>query len=233
MLRCMRAALLSLLPWLVACGSVGGADPDAGPDADADAPPGCQPTVLLAGGSDVVAQGWSIVMQQPATLGNGADYVSLSTTTTTGSRTSGQLLLSRAGVLELGKPFALQMVMMVESVSRHNQLDSAAAILGSFTPPFGNSVDRAQMIYLDSGAVGWADDTQTYAFAVAGSGYHTYELSVDAAGAARLTIDGAAALMRAGFMFNGTIALGDQTNDPNVDGVLRIRSVTKLCLPGA
>lgn len=35
--------------------------------------------------------------------------------------------------------------------------------------------------------------------------------------------------MRTGFVSNGAIAIGDQTNDANVDSVLRIRSVTKLC----
>ena len=59
--------------------------------------------------------------------------------------------------------------------------------------------------------------------------YHTYVLSVDAAGVANVTIDGAAALTRAGYVTNGTIAVGDQSNDANVDGTLRIRSVKKLC----
>jgi hypothetical protein len=189
----------------------------------------CEPDVLLVGGMDVAAQGWSLVMQPPAQLSNGPDYVRLATSTTTGASTSGQLLLNYPGAVETGKPFKLQIVMLVESVNPHNSFDSAAAILGSFTPPFGAGNDRSQMIFLDSNRIGWADDTQSFDAAVANNAYHTYELSVDAANVARVSIDGNAALMRTGFTFNGAIAIGDQTNDANVDSVLRIRSVTKLC----
>ena len=119
--------------------------------------------------------------------------------------------------------------MPVESVNPHNGLDSAAAIMGSFTPPFGAGNDRNQMIYLDSAKVGWADDTQSFAVSVVDNTYHTYELSVDAANVAQVTVDGVPALTRNGFVWNGAIAIGDQTNDLNVDSALRIRSVTKLC----
>jgi hypothetical protein len=109
-------------------------------------------------------------------------------------------------------------------------LDSAAAILGSFTPQFGAGNDRNQMVYLDPAKIGWADDSQSFAVTVTNSAYHTYELSVDAAGTATVTVDGIPALTRGGFVFNGAVAIGDQTNDPNVDSTLRIRSVTRLCL---
>ncbi|MBC7974725.1 MAG: hypothetical protein H7138_07030, partial [Myxococcales bacterium] len=128
-----------------------------------------------------------------------------------------------------GEPFKLSVELQVEAVNPHNLLDSGAAILGSFTSPFGTGTDRSQMIFLDSAAVGWSDDTQSAAFNVLDGAYHTYELSVDASRVARVTVDGAPALTRNNFTTNGTIALGDQTNDPNVDGTVRIRSVTLLC----
>jgi len=215
---------------LAGCGSVqtpaidAKVDIDAAPDAA-----GCQPKVLLAGGTSVTTQGWSVVMQPPAQLTNGPDYASLQTSTNMGATTSGQLLLNYPGALETGKPFRLQVVMLVESVKPHNQFDSAAAIMGSFAPPFGVGNDRNQMVYLDAGKVGWGDDTASFDAQVANNAYHTYELSVDASGMARFTIDGVLALTRAGFTFNGAIAIGDQTNDPNVDSTLRIRSVTRLC----
>lgn len=184
---------------------------------------------LLVGGADITAQGWTVVPQSPYTLTYGADYVRLETSTNTGARTSGQLLLSKANAIDGTKPFKLQVTMQVESASRHNQLDSGAAILGSFTPTVGNSVDRAQMIYLDSAAIGWADDTQSAAFAVTDGAYHVYGLSVDAAKVATVSIDGVAKLTRNNFTTNGNIAIGDQTNDPNVDGVTRIKSVELLC----
>jgi hypothetical protein len=114
-------------------------------------------------------------------------------------------------------------------VSPHNSFDSAAAILGSFTPPLGAGTERSQMIYLDSAAIGWADDTQSAAFAVTDGAYHVYELAVDAARVATVSIDGVAKLTRNDFTTNGTIAIGDQTNDVNVDGVVRIQSVEQIC----
>jgi hypothetical protein len=232
----MRGNLVIAFVSAAGCGNVESMTSDASVPVDAPAlidaaidAVTCQPQVLLSGGTDVAAQGWTVVMQPPAQLSNGADYVRLTTTTTVGASSGGQLLLNYPGAVDTGKPFKLQIVMLVESVNPHNQFDSAAAILGSFTPPFGAGSDRGQMIFLDSNSVGWADDTQSFATPVANNAYHTYELSVDAGNVARLGVDGSAALMRTGFAFNGAIALGDQTNDANVDSTLRIRSVTRLC----
>ncbi|RYZ46644.1 MAG: hypothetical protein EOO72_01455 [Myxococcaceae bacterium] len=184
---------------------------------------------LLVGGTDIAAQGWTPVMQAPNTLTYGADHVRLATSTNNGGRTSGQLLITRANALDATKPFKLQVTMQVESVNTHNSLDSGAAILGSFTPPFGNSMDRSQMIYLDSAALGWSDDTQSAAFPVTDGAYHVYELAVDAAKVATVSVDGVAKLTRSNFTATGTIAIGDQTNDANVDGAVRIKSVERIC----
>ncbi|RKH06699.1 hypothetical protein D7V97_22260 [Corallococcus sp. CA053C] len=184
---------------------------------------------LLVGGTDIAAQGWATVTQAPNTLTYGADHVRLATSTNTGARTSGQLLITRANAFDATKPFKLQVTMQVESANTHNSLDSGAALLGSFTSPFGNATDRSQMIYLDSAAVGWADDTQSAAFPVTDGAYHVYELAVDAAKVATVSIDGVAKLTRNNFTVTGTIAIGDQTNDPKVDGVVRIKSVERLC----
>jgi hypothetical protein len=196
---------------------------DAASEIDA---PTCNP--LLDGSKDITAQGWSIIQQAPAALTYGADYVRLETKM--GKTTSGQLLLTRAGAIEPGKPFKLQVTMLVESVNDHNGLDAAAAIMGSFTAPFGMGNDRPQMLYLDSGAIGWADDSLSFPFTVTDNAYHLYELSVDAVGVATVSVDGSQALTRKGFTTNGTIAIGDQTNDPNVDAAIRIKSVVRPCL---
>ncbi|NBD08278.1 hypothetical protein [Corallococcus silvisoli] len=184
---------------------------------------------LLVGGEDLAAQGWTTVSQAPSALTYGADYVSLATSTNVGGRTSGQLLIVRANAVDPTKPFTLRVTMQVESVNAHNSLDSGAAIMGSFTPSVGNSTDRAQMIYLDSAKLGWADDTQSAAFAVTDGAYHVYELAVDAAKLATVSVDGVAKLTRNNFTTTGTIAIGDQTNDANVDGTTRIKSVERLC----
>lgn len=228
-----RSVLLAIA--LSACGSGKPAATDASPAADApglDAAP-C-PITLLTGGTDAAAQGWAIVMQGPATLTNVADFVQLQTSTTPGAKVSGQLLLSYPGAVEMGKPFKIQVVMRVDTVNPHNQFDAAAAILGAFTAQtgFGTTVERAQMIYLDPTKIGWADDSPSFPsspFSVTDGVYHIYELSVDAGGAATVSVDGIHALARNGFTTNGAIAVGDQTNAPNVDSTLRIRSVTRLC----
>ncbi|MFP2905288.1 hypothetical protein ACLESD_09570 [Pyxidicoccus sp. 3LFB2] len=184
---------------------------------------------LLVGGTDITAQGWTAVTLGSNTLTYGADHVRLATSTISGGRTSGQLLITRANAFDATKPFNLRVTMQVESVNTHNALDSGAAILGSFTPPAGNATDRSQMLYLDSAAIGWADDTQSAAFPVTDGAYHVYELAVDAAKVATVSIDGVAKLTRNNFTTTGTIAIGDQTNDANVDGAVRIKSVERLC----
>lgn len=184
---------------------------------------------LLVGGDDITAQGWTPVSLMPNTLTYGEDYVRLETSTNSGGRTSGQLLITRANAFDATKPFTLHVTMQVESVNRHNSLDSGAAIMGSFTLPYGNSTDRSQMLYLDSAAIGWADDTQSAAFSVTDGKYHVYEFAVDAAKVATVSIDGVVKLTRNNFTPTGTLAIGDQTNDPNVDGAMRIKSVELLC----
>jgi hypothetical protein len=185
---------------------------------------------LLVGGDDIEAQGWKAnSFSTPSALTYGADHVRLATSTTSGGSTSGQLLIVRANAFDPTKPFTLHVTALVESVNPHNTLDSGAALLGSLTGQAGTSAERAQMIYLDSAAIGWADDTQSAAFPVTDGAYHVYELAVDAAKVATVSIDGVAKLKRNNFTSNGTLAIGDQTNDPSVDGVMRIKSVERLC----
>lgn len=174
-----RSLLLALLVPVAAaaCGTTKPTVADASPPADAPAADAATcPTQLLTGGTDVAAQGWSVVMQAPATLTNGPDFVKLQTSTDPGAKVSGQLLLTYPGAVEIGKPFKIQVVMLVETVSPHNQFDAAAAILGSFTPAAGTTAERDQMIYLDSAKIGWADDnpnTAPFAFMVTDNAYHT------------------------------------------------------------
>lgn len=228
----MRRTSIVLAIALLGCGEVKPTEPDAPPpdappDMAPDAPAAC-PKTLLTGGMPVEAQGWIVNMQAPATLSYGADHVRLETTTTTGANSGGQLLMRLPGVLP-APPFRVRVELLVERVNTHNQFDAAVGILGSFTPAFGTPTDRGQMIYLDAAAIGWADDTQSVAATILNNAYHTVELFVDAAAAAQVTLDGAAAFSRANFVSNGILAIGDQTNDKNVDGAMRVRSVTLLC----
>lgn len=186
--------------------------------------------MLLDGARNLEEQGWVVGSRAPATLTYGTDHVRVETTTTAGANTSGMMLLRHPTAIEAGKPYKMQVVMQVVSVGRHNQADAGAGILGAFTPEFGMPPERLQMIYLDSNAVGWADNSQSFAFNVVDGAYHTYELSVDEANVARFSIDGVQALMRSNYLNNGLFAIGDQTNDANLDSVMQIRSITRLCL---
>lgn len=227
--------LTFVLPVAAACGSGKHPAADASPPADAPTDAATCATQLLTGGTDVGAQGWSVVTEGPATLSYVDDYTKLQTSTSAQATTGGELLLTYPGAVEAGKPFQIQVVMRVDAVSPHDLSDAAAAILGAFTAQtkFGTVAERNQMIYLDGGKIGWADDnpnTPPFAFTVTDGAYHSYELSVDAAGGATVRVDGTIALTRSGFTTSGAIAIGDQTNGPNVDSTLRIRSVTRLCL---
>jgi hypothetical protein len=198
--------------------------PDAGPDAAT-----CPQDLLVGGaGMTVESQGWAVIKQAPATLTYGPDYVRLETSTTSGATTSGQLLLHRQGVLP-PPPFDFEVELLVETVNPHNPLDAAAAILGSFSPPFGENTDRSQMIYLDPNAIGWADDFRTAVAAITDGAFHKVRLSVASGGVARVTFDERSVLARNGFASNGAIAIGDQTNEPSVDGAIQIRRVTLYC----
>ncbi len=75
----------------------------------------------------------------------------------------------------------------------------------------------------------WADNTQSAPLPVTNGLYRTYLFSVDATHTARVSVDGVPLLTRPGFVSLGTFAFGDQSNDPNVDGVMRNRSVDLRC----
>jgi len=185
--------------------------------------------VLLRPGVDLAQQGWLVLTQGPATLTNTVDEVSIVSTTTEGASTGGQLLIYLPDAVPTDAAFSLQVVVAVDRAT-HDALDAGAAILGGYLPPFGTSSERAQMVYLATNALGWGDDTGSFAGAAGNGLFHTYVLAVDADGAATLTFDGQLALTRAGFVTNGTIALGDQSNDAGIDGQMRVKSVTLLCL---
>ncbi len=199
---------------------------------DATPPPdlACNP-VVFQGGVDPAAQGWTLTSIQPATLSSpGAGITQLQTSTNSGAQSGGQLLVSRATRDRRGTlAFTIELVVRVNAVAAHNQLDSAAALLGSYGGGPGTPTDRAEMIYIDGDKIGWGDDTQSAAVSALDGQFHTYRLAVDAAGHATVSRDGMPLLTRSGFTTNGTIAFGDQTNDANVDSTFQLESVSLLC----
>lgn len=233
------AALTALVLGGLGCGKVQDTPSDAAtsvPDAPApDAAAACKPKPMLLPGSDIVPQGWTQIASPPATLTNpdGGSFVQLTTTTQTNATVSGALLLTYPKAFTPGTPAVIEIQMKVVQVNNHNQYDAAVAILPAVTGtgtqgPIGS--DRDQMVYLDSGAVGFADDTQTpFQFNVLDGQYHTYVMAIDASNTLTFKVDGTVALVRTNISSNGTFGIGDQTNDPMVDGSIQIRSITKLC----
>ena len=195
-----------------------------------DAPPidACATTSLFAGGMDPAAQGWSVAQSGSAEVAAPAPDVTRLQTQTVGT-TGAHLLLYRAGTVAPEAPFAIEVSLQVTAVARHNQFDAAVAILGAFTPPFGTGAERQQMIYIDADGVGWADDSGRFEVAAIDGAFHTYRLAVDAAGTAIVSRDGQQVLTRADFVANGTIAVGDQSNDLNFEATTLVRSVSLLC----
>jgi hypothetical protein len=199
--------------------------PDAGmPDAG-----GCVDTAIFLGGMDVAAQGWDVTQSGAASVNTFGPTITQITTQTVGSG-GAQLLISKRNAVTPGAAFIVELSMQVMAADPHNFLDGASVLMGSFSGGFGDGVERGEMIYIDPGAIGWADDTGT-APGNATDTFHNYRLSVDAGGNATVSRDGVALLNRAGFTTNGTIAFGDQTNDANVEANLLIRSVTLICPP--
>lgn len=187
---------------------------------------------IFTGGTAPVTQGWTVISGPPATLTEGEDYLGFATTTTTGAAFSGWQLLYRAGVVPTDRPFALRVELRVEAVNQHNTADSAAALLGSFSPEsnHGTQAERASMVYLDADGLGWGDETKSASVRVTDGAYHTVELAVDVDRTATVRFDGTARFTRPGYVTNGTIAVGDQTADARLDSKLRIRSISRVCL---
>ena len=187
------------------------------------------PIPLFDGALDHTTQGWSLQTMAPfeATLVDGA--LRLATTTDPGASTGGMALLWRALPLPAGSPLTFEVDLSLERASAHNTFDAGAAILMAYTPAFGQGAQRAQMVYLESARIGWADDSASAAIDLGDQTPRTFRVSIDTNRFARVAVDGVELLTRDGVENNGQIAIGDQTNDPNVDGAMRIRAVRLLC----
>lgn len=183
---------------------------------------------IFTGGTAPATQGWTVISGPPATLTEGPDHLRLATTTS--GSVGGWQLLYRTGVVPTDGPFAIRVELQIESVTAHNAFDSAAAILGSYTPEHGSQRERTQMLYLDADGVGWGDDMSSASVAMTNGGYHVVELAVDADRKATVRVDGVGRVTRPDFTTNGTIAVGDQTADGGYDSALRIRSIARVCL---
>jgi hypothetical protein len=206
----------------------------------ADLPPPC-PQPLLEGSSTPDLQGWSVLQTSDAVGTVSSDQVLIQYNTASmpcpaPCKTGPMVLYYKEIGISDGTAYALEWRLKVVTSDTHNPLDAAVAFMGSFTPSttFGTAPERSQMIYFETGAIGWADDS-TAPQAVSRylvnttDVFHVYRLDVDAAGHAEVRVDGNLALTREGFSTNGTIAIGDQTNEANLESQFLVYSIRKLC----
>jgi hypothetical protein len=193
--------------------------------ASLDATPSCVAQTILDGTSTIAAQGWSVASQTGSASAITTDGVLVDFNTT---GLNAQALATKDIGIATGAAYSLEWRLKVIATNGHNQLDAPVAFMASFTPPFGTTTERSQMIYFDAAAIGWADNTQSFAVDTT-SAVHMYRLDVSAAGHAEVRVDGTLALMRDGFITTGTVAVGDQTNDVNVDAHFDVYQVRKLC----
>ena len=183
------------------------------------------PVEIYDGSAAPTAQGWTKYnIGGTETVGTGTTQ--FSTTTATGGRTS-EVQTYRLAVSSAN--FITSIRLRALAVDPHNQLDAGLmfSVVDTFQAPFGNLVNRASMLYIDSSRIGWADDTASapndatvfhdYVFRYLNGVINVYvdaSYSDIAAGTATplLTKN-----LSTSNNSSAVILFGDQTNDPNVD----------------
>lgn len=218
------------------CGSVANTTPDAptgvdGPGGQPDGRPGpdaaCVDTVILAGGSDPTAQGWTVEMSGFAEL-TFPDATTTQLHTEPGGVTLGGILVLRKdNLIPSGRPFIIDVAIKDVQSDPHNTYNAPLAIIGDYTPYPGTLGERGQLLYLDQTQIGWTDDSQSAP--VATTAFHTFRLRLDGAGGATVDVDGAQLLQRDLYTTNGDFAVGDWTSDGFIEATSQIRSITTIC----
>jgi hypothetical protein len=138
--------------------------------------------------------------------------------------------------IDVASGFSIEIVLrVIANPFGHNQFDAPIALMPSHTLSIGTAAERAQMIYFDEDAVGWADDSGSFALDTTDA-FHSYRLDVAPDGIGRLYVDGELRISRPSFFTNGMIAFGDQTNDGDfgaVDAHFQVLSITVVPVPAS
>lgn len=234
----MRPTLVGVIAAAAGCGSVASRDADA-PPAGADARPGadaarspdagtCTPGIILSPGADPAAQGWTVTQSGFATLSY-TDPAAIQLETMPGGIDGGATLILSRRVVASGQPFGFEVIMRVDRVDTHQEWNTPVTLAGAYSGIPGTVAERDQRIYVDGGAMGWADDLGTAVANALDGAFHTYEVDVAATGQASVIRDGAAVLSRTAFTTDGTIAIGDLTSQLQLEASIAIQSVTVRC----
>lgn len=229
----MRVALTLVLA--AGCGSVANTTPDAPTGVDGsgrpDGAPGpdaaCVDTVILAGGQDPGGQGWTIEQSGFAELSFPDAATTQLHTEPGGVTLGGILVLRKDNVIPAGRPFIVDVVLADVASDDHVSYDAPLALIADYTPYPGTVGERAQLVYIDKGQIGWTDDSESRPSDA--TAFHTYRLAIDSLGGATVSVDGLAVLHRDTFTTNGTFAIGDWTSHGFIEATSQIRSITTIC----
>lgn len=181
-------------------------------------------------------QGWSVATNAVTPLDMATNDNTL-TLNTIGVLTSFDQLPGRAvmwfykeipSAFNLG--YSIEFTLKVHEVEQsHNFNDAGIMFFGSTIDPSGNFAGgpRSQMIFFDENAIGWGDETdETRMFTMDTTDtFHTYTLTVDHTGFAKVYVDGTLALERNNWEGIHRIGFGDMTNDVGVNGRFSIRDI--------
>jgi hypothetical protein len=123
--------------------------------------------------------------------------------------------------------YTIEFILKVhETEQPHNLYDAGIMFYGSTDISSGSFAEgpRDQMIFFDEDAIGWGDETETFAMDTTDS-FHTYTLTVDDKKFAKVYVDGTLALQRKNWVGLPRIGFGDMTNDEGVNGKFSIGDI--------
>ena len=130
--------------------------------------------------------------------------------------------------------FSIEFTLKVHEVEQsHNLYDSGIMFYGSTIDPSGNFAGgpRSQMLFFDKNAIGWGDETGRYEMDTTDT-FHTYTLTVDDKGIAKVSVDGKQRLKRKKWEAIPRVGFGDTTNDVGVNGRFSIGNIIVTAHPG-
>lgn len=129
--------------------------------------------------------------------------------------------------------FSIEFTLKVHEVEQsHNLNDAGVMFYGSTIDPTGNFAGgpRNQMLFFDKNAIGWGDESRRFEMNTTDT-FHTYTLTVNGKGVAKVYVDGMLALQRDKWEGIPRIGFGDMTNDVGVNGRFSIGDIIVKARP--
>ncbi len=133
----------------------------------------------------------------------------------------------RENPADIDSSFSIEFPLKVHKTEKpHNLFDAGIMFYGSADASAGDFAKetRSQMIYFDEGTIGWGDESGKFDVDTTDD-FHTYRLTVDEKGSAKVYVDGKLALQRDDWKSLSGIGFGDMTNDDGVNGKFSIGDI--------